>query len=156
MQTMSSLCQTLCTCVCVCVCVCVLDLLLHHVVCHVICSTAIESAAYTINALGNRVNLTRHEHAAADAGRDEDNDDDDGDGDGGGGGGDELRFNTAVVTSADLMATDGVVHIVNQVFVPNDGLYCTSVTIYNIASYKVNMSSQVPFRFLLLCFRPNE
>ena len=87
-----------------------LDLLLHHVVCHVICSTAIESAAYTINALGHRVNLTRHSAAAA-------ADDGDADVDS-----QQLRFNTAVVTSSDLIATDGVVHIVDQVVVPNDGL----------------------------------
>ena len=101
--------------VCVCVCVCVLDFLLHHVVYHVICSTAVQTAAYTINALGNRVNLTRH------GGHDADADDD----------GDRLMFNAAAVTSADLMATDGVVHVIDQLFVPHDGLYdtCTCVTI---------------------------
>ena len=88
-----------------------LDLLLHHVVCHVVCSTAVETAAYTINALGHRVNLTRHAAAAAAAAAAADDDDE------------RLRFNTAVVTSADLMATDGVVHIIDQVVVPHDGLY---------------------------------
>jgi len=93
----------------------VLDFLLHHVVYHVICSTAVQTAAYTINALGNRVNLTRH------GGHDADADDD----------GDRLMFNAAAVTSADLMATDGVVHVIDQLFVPHDGLYdtCTCVTI---------------------------
>ena len=68
-----------------------------------VCSTAVESVAYTVNALGSRVNLTRH--------RENDDEEDD-----------ELRFNTAVVTSADLMATDGVVHVIDQVVVPNNGL----------------------------------
>ena len=85
----------------------VLELLLHHVVCHVVCSTAVETVAYTVNALGQRVNLTRH---ATDA--DDDDDDDD----------ERLMFNRALVTSADMMATDGVVHIVDQVIVPYDGL----------------------------------
>ena len=89
----------------------VLDLLLNHVVCHVVCSAAIDTAAYTINALGNRVNLTRDVSAAAERDADDDDDDDH-----------ELRFNAAVVTSADLMATDGVVHIIDQVVVPTDGL----------------------------------
>ena len=90
-----------------------LDLLLNHVLCHVVCSTAVESAAFTINALNNRVNFTR---PAAEA-------DDDGSGGSDGSGSDNrLRFNTAVVTSADLMATDGVVHIIDQVVVPTDGL----------------------------------
>jgi len=36
---------------------------------------------------------------------------------------DRLRYNgVAVVTTADLMATDGVVHIVDQLHVPNHGL----------------------------------
>ena len=91
-------------------CSCI-DLLLHHVVCHVVCSTAVETVAYTINALGQRVNLTRPHAADADIDDDDDDDDDD-----------RLRFNSAVVTSADMMATDGVVHIIDGVVVPNDGL----------------------------------
>ena len=92
----------------------VLELLLHHVVCHVVCSTAVESVAYTINALGQRVNLTRHATAAAAAAATDADDDDDDD--------ERLMFNRALVTSADMMATDGVVHIVDQVIVPYDGL----------------------------------
>ena len=93
------------------------DLLLHHVIGHVICSAAIETSAYTTNALGARVNLTRRAAAAAAAagGGSESEDVSAGD--------DRLRFNAAVVTSADLMATDGVLHIIDRVVVPSDGLY---------------------------------
>ena len=104
---------------CMCVRVRVTDLLLHHVVCHVVCTAAVETAAYTLNALGDRVNLTRARHLDtddADAGTDADG--------GGMGGRDEVRFNAAaVLTSVDLMATDGVVHVVDQLTVPNDGPY---------------------------------
>jgi len=69
----------------------------------------VETAAYTINALGNRVNLTRHHQSGRPRHYDDDDDS-------------QLMYNTAVVTSADLMATGGVVHIIDQLFVPNDGL----------------------------------
>ena len=91
-------------------------------VCHVICSTAVETAAYTVNVLGNRVNLTRdaHDHRDTDVDNGDsvdnasDNDDD------------KLRFNGAVLTAADLMATDGVVHVIDQLILPTDGLYLTT------------------------------
>ena len=92
----------------------VIELLLQHVVCHVVCSTAIDTTAYTINALGNRVNLTRGPATTVTTTTDHDDDDDDDD--------NNLRFNTAVVTAADLMATDGVVHIVDELSIPTDGL----------------------------------
>jgi transforming growth factor-beta-induced protein len=77
----------------------VTDVILHHTVPHVVCSAIVESRLWTRNKLGSALNLTRHTD----------------------GGSDTVRVNTAELLVSDVMATNGALHIIDEVLIPNEG-----------------------------------
>lgn len=75
------------------------EVLKHHLLPNVICSGVIlQGSASTPNLLGNALNLTRTEDG-------------------------KLFVNDVQVVRADVMATNGVLHIIDEVLIPDDGGY---------------------------------
>ncbi|KAK7101208.1 transforming growth factor-beta-induced protein ig-h3-like [Littorina saxatilis] len=81
---------------------CLQKVLNQHVLPHVICSAVIQGKAMSRNLLHNFLNLTRTDD-------------------------DKVFVNDAQVVRADVMATNGVLHVIDDVLVPDDALDLVSV-----------------------------
>ncbi|KAL8606510.1 hypothetical protein ACOMHN_037741 [Nucella lapillus] len=81
---------------------CLTKVLQHHVLPNVICSTVIQGLAKSLNLANSYVNLTRTEDG-------------------------KLFVNDAQVVRADVMATNGVMHVIDAVIIPDDALDVVSV-----------------------------
>ncbi|KAL8582947.1 hypothetical protein ACOMHN_006491 [Nucella lapillus] len=81
---------------------CLEKVIKHHILPHVICSTVIQGRAKSRNILGKYINLTRTDD-------------------------DKIFVNDAQVVRADVMATNGVLHVVDTILIPDDALDLVSV-----------------------------
>lgn len=80
-------------------------MLKNHLLSNVVCSAVIDSEAHTRNTLGNLLKLTR--------------DDDD-----------KLYVDGIQIISYDLMATNGVLYIIDDVMIPDEGWHTAFYSFY--------------------------
>lgn len=97
---------------------CLEKVIKQHILPHVICSTIIQGRAKSRNILRNYLNLTRTED-------------------------DKVFVNGAQVVRADIMATNGVLHIIDAVLVPDDALDLVSVAKKNDLTEFVSLTGAV-------------
>lgn len=78
------------------------EVLLNHLLPNVICTAAIQGQARTVNKLDHYVNLSRSEDG-------------------------KLFVDGAQIIQADVMVTNGVLHVIDEVLVPEEGKYFTLI-----------------------------